>query len=74
MDIGFSKLIALGDDLAERKRIGMESLWIGLEVLNLIDAKNRMSYSFVSDVNGVTYAVPNFLTGRRLNLRLIAKF
>ncbi|GAB3813754.1 hypothetical protein GCM10028895_06150 [Pontibacter rugosus] len=52
----------------------MESLWIGLEILNLIDAKNRVSYNYVNDIDGVTYAVPNYLTGRRLNLRFVAKF
>jgi hypothetical protein len=74
VDIGFSKLIALGDELTDRKKVSLESLWIGLEVLNIIDAQNRISYSYVSDVNGLTYAIPNFLTGRRLNLRFIAKF
>ncbi|SIT81199.1 TonB-dependent receptor [Pontibacter indicus] len=74
VDIGFSKLIALGDDLTERKKVSLESLWIGLEVLNIIDAQNRISYSYVTDVNDLTYAIPNFLTGRRLNLRFIARF
>ena len=74
VDLGFSKLIVLESDLVERKTVSLESLWIGLEVLNLIDAKNRVSYTYVSDVNGLTYAVPNFLTGRRLNLRFVAKF
>ncbi|MFD2245003.1 TonB-dependent receptor [Pontibacter ruber] len=74
IDIGFSKLIVLGHDYAEDRKVSLESLWLGLEVLNLIDAKNRVSYSYVSDVNGLTYAVPNFLTGRRLNLRFIARF
>ncbi|WP_299760498.1 carboxypeptidase-like regulatory domain-containing protein [uncultured Pontibacter sp.] len=74
IDIGFSKVIVVESDVVKRKKLGLESLWIGLEVLNLIDAKNRVSYNYVSDVNGVTYAVPNFLTGRRLNLRLVAKF
>ncbi|MDO6392156.1 TonB-dependent receptor [Pontibacter sp. BT731] len=74
VDIGFSKLIALGDDLTERKKVSLESLWIGLEVLNIIDAQNRISYSYVTDVNNLTYAIPNFLTGRRLNLRFIARF
>ncbi|WP_242928206.1 TonB-dependent receptor [Pontibacter vulgaris] len=74
VDIGFSKVIVLGDDLAEKNKFSLESLWIGLEVLNLIDAKNRVSYTYVDDLNGVTYAVPNFLTGRRLNLRFIARF
>ena len=74
VDIGFSKLIALGDDLNDRKKVSLESLWIGLEVLNIIDAQNRISYSYVTDVNNLTYAIPNFLTGRRVNLRFIARF
>ncbi|PKV75640.1 TonB-dependent receptor [Pontibacter ramchanderi] len=74
VDIGFSKLIALGDELTERKKVSLESMWIGLEVLNIIDAQNRISYSYVTDVNNLTYAIPNFLTGRRLNLRFIARF
>ncbi|MBF8962250.1 carboxypeptidase-like regulatory domain-containing protein [Pontibacter sp. FD36] len=74
VDIGFSKLIALGDDLTDRKKVSLESLWIGLEVLNIIDAQNRISYSYLTDVNELTYAIPNFLTGRRVNLRFIARF
>ncbi|WP_187260841.1 TonB-dependent receptor [Pontibacter beigongshangensis] len=74
VDIGFSKLILLGDELTARKNVSLESLWIGLEFLNLIDARNRVSYSYVSDVNNLTYAVPNYLPGRRINLRFIARF
>ncbi|PRY15561.1 outer membrane receptor protein involved in Fe transport [Pontibacter ummariensis] len=74
VDIGLSKLILLGSDLVARKNLSLESLWLGLEVLNLIDANNRVSYTYVTDVSGVTYAIPNFLTGRRLNLRFVAKF
>ncbi|TXK47658.1 TonB-dependent receptor [Pontibacter qinzhouensis] len=74
VDIGFSKLIMLGDELTARNQVSLESLWIGLEFLNLIDARNRVSYSYVSDVNNLTYAVPNYLPGRRVNLRFIARF
>ncbi|MCC9135290.1 carboxypeptidase-like regulatory domain-containing protein [Pontibacter silvestris] len=74
VDIGFSKLIVLESDLVNRKNVSLQSLWIGLEVLNLINANNRISYTYLQDVNGLTYAVPNFLSGRRLNLRFIAKF
>lgn len=74
VDIGFSKLLVLNDELTDRNKVALESLWIGLEVLNIIDAKNRISYSYVTDVNELTYAIPNFLTGRRLNLRFIARF
>ncbi|MCX2739196.1 TonB-dependent receptor [Pontibacter anaerobius] len=74
VDIGFSKVIVVESDVVKQRKFGLESLWVGLEVLNLIDAKNRVSYNYVSDVNGVTYAVPNYLSGRRLNLRVVAKF
>ena len=74
LDLGFSKVIVLESELVERKKVALQSLWIGLEVLNLIDANNRISYTYVQDVNGLTYAVPNFLTGRRLNLRFVATF
>ncbi len=72
VDIGFSKIIALrGPDSAPN---GLESLWLSLEVLNLIAANNVISYNYVTDVTSVTYAVPNYLTGRVVNLRFIAKF
>ncbi|WP_347157060.1 TonB-dependent receptor [Pontibacter chitinilyticus] len=74
MDIGFSKVIIVESDLVERKKVALQSLWVGLEVLNIIDAPNRMSYTYVTDINGLTYAVPNYLTGRRLNLRFVASF
>ncbi|WP_299822205.1 carboxypeptidase-like regulatory domain-containing protein [uncultured Pontibacter sp.] len=74
IDVGFSKVIVLESELVERKKVSLQSLWVGLEVLNLIDANNRVSYTYVQDVNGLTYAVPNFLTGRRLNLRFVATF
>ncbi|WP_266205731.1 TonB-dependent receptor [Pontibacter kalidii] len=74
IDIGFSKVIVVESDVVKRRKMGLESLWVGLEVLNLIDAKNWVSYNYVRDVNSVTYAVPNYLTGRRLNVRFVAKF
>ncbi|MBB6610165.1 carboxypeptidase-like regulatory domain-containing protein [Pontibacter sp. Tf4] len=74
IDIGFSKVLVLESDLVQRSKFGLESLWIGLEVLNIIDANNRVSYTYVKDLNNITYAVPNYLTGRRLNLRFVAKF
>jgi hypothetical protein len=74
IDIGFSKVLILESDKVEKKKLALESLWIGLEVLNIIDANNRVSYTYVTDMNGITYAVPNYLTGRRLNLRFVAKF
>ncbi|WP_066835423.1 TonB-dependent receptor [Rufibacter ruber] len=73
IDIGFSKLITLAGT-PEGNGVGLKSLWLSLEVLNLIAANNVISYNYIKDFNNTTYAVPNYLTGRLVNLRFIAKF
>ena len=73
VDIGFSKVVSLGDKstwLGKR----FETIWIGLEILNLIGAENTISYTWIKDVYDVQYAVPNTLSTRFLNLRLQVKF
>lgn len=72
VDIGFSKLITIRGT-ENSSNFGLKSLWLSLEVLNLIAANNVISYNYVRDYNGITYAVPNYLTGRLFNLRFIAK-
>ncbi|KAA5547743.1 TonB-dependent receptor [Adhaeribacter rhizoryzae] len=72
VDIGFSKLITLRHD--NESKFGLESLWLGLEVLNLLATNNVVSYNYVQDVNQITYAVPNYLSSRLLNLRFITRF
>jgi len=72
VDVGFSKLISLQDN--NQYKNGLESLWLSLEVLNLIAANNVISYNYIQDVNQMTYAVPNYLTSRLVNLRFIARF
>ena len=73
VDIGFSKVISLGD---KTKWLGkrFETIWLGLEILNLIGAENTISYTWIKDVYDVQYAVPNTLSTRFLNLRLQVKF
>jgi hypothetical protein len=57
------------------RRIGqLESLWIGLEILNILGANNVGGYSYIQDLNGRTYSVPNYLSQRVVNLRAIARF
>lgn len=72
VDIGFSKLITLNAN--QNKKYSLESLWLSLEILNLVSAKNVISYDYVQDVNQVTYSVPNYLSSRLVNLRFIARF
>ena len=73
VDIGFSKLISFRDK-EKLSGNGLESLWISLEVLNLLGISNTISYTWVTDFNGNQYAVPNTLSARFLNLRMIARF
>ena len=48
-----------------------KSMWIGVDCFNLLGINNVNSYYWVTDVTGDQFAVPNYLTGRQLNLRLI---
>lgn len=51
-----------------------KSLVLALDVFNLLDITNVSSYYWVTDVNSIQYAVPNYLTRRQFNLRLSMKF
>jgi hypothetical protein len=76
VDIGFSKQL-IGDHtrFKQGNPLGkINSMWISLEVFNLLQVNNTISYLWVTDVTGFQYAVPNFLTPRQLNLKLVAKF
>ncbi len=44
------------------------------EVFNLLNINNTVSYLWLKDVSNVSYAIPNYLTGRQVNLKLIFKF
>ena len=51
-----------------------KSIWLGVDVFNLLDISNVNSYYWVTDVNDIQYAVPNYLTRRQINLRLTVDF
>ena len=75
VDLGFSKVIGLKNNDAPKAHFySFESLWLGLEILNVFAANNVAGYSYLQDVNGVTYSVPSYLSQRLVNLRLIARF
>lgn len=74
VDIGFSKELT-GTQLNPNKSAGtFKNVWIGLEIFNLFNINNTISYFWVTDVSNRQYAVPNYLTSRRLNLKLITRF
>lgn len=51
-----------------------KNISIGLDIFNLFDISNVSSYYWVTDVNNIQYAVPNYLTRRQINVRLIFDF
>jgi hypothetical protein len=46
------------------------SAWIGLDAFNLMGISNVNSYYWVTDITNTQYAVPNYLTGRQISVRL----
>ncbi|MEA3318029.1 MAG: TonB-dependent receptor, partial [Bacteroidota bacterium] len=80
VDIGFSKILIDKDNGFDNKILrNFKSAWISLEVFNLLDINNTISYLWIKTLQnqeGVSgqYAVPNYLTSRRINLKLTAKF
>jgi len=77
IDIGFSWQV-LGEDFVIRNRSSFcrafKNIWLGIDVFNLFDMQNTNTYYWVTDVNNQQFAVPNYLTGRQLNIKLIAEF
>ena len=52
-----------------------KELNLGIELFNLFDVRNSITNTWVRDVFSKTqFAVPNFLSGRVLNVKLRAKF
>lgn len=76
VDIGFSKSIIDESTILRKKNPFrfIKSLWISGEVFNLFGRLNTISYLWVKDVNNRQYAVPNELTKRLFNIKLVAKF
>ena len=74
VDIGFSKEVIGGQAKKSEKYKRIESLWASVEIFNLLEFNNTVSYIWVKDVTNRTYGVPNYLTGRRLNIKFILRF
>lgn len=76
VDIGLSYQIIGAPDDDEPGGIWrhFKNISVGVDVFNLFDISNVSSYYWVTDVNGIQYAVPNYLTRRQFNARLTLEF
>ena len=68
-DIGMSYL-AFDSEKAFKKSV-FKKVWLGVDCLNLFGISNVNSYYWVTDVTNRQWAVPNYLTGRQLNAKII---
>ena len=73
IDLGVSRVFRYGQEKWMRNR-HVDSWWIQFEVLNVVGWKNVNSYSWLTDYNNQAWAVPNYLTGRMFNAKIIVDF
>lgn len=77
IDAGLSYILVGGEKkgvLTYNALRHFKSVVLGVDCFNLLDISNVSSYYWVTDVNNIQYAVPNYLTRRQLNLRISAEF
>ena len=77
VDIGFSALLLDGDKAARRSRSpfrNFDNVWASLEVFNMIDRANVISYLLIKDFANNTFSMPNRLTPRLLNFKIVARW
>jgi hypothetical protein len=77
VDIGFSVLLLDSDQSKRRSHspfLGFDNIWASLEVFNLIDRPNTISYLLIKDFSNTTYTMPNRLTPRLLNFKIIGRW
>jgi hypothetical protein len=73
VDIGFAYQLFGGGKVVKNAKHPLrftENAWISLEVFNMMNTKNEASRTWIKTVFKQQYAIPNFLTSRRLNVRM----
>lgn len=78
LDLGFMYDLVNPEKLEDYKNRKVlkhfEQMTLSLDVFNLLGVNNIVSYQWLQDIAGRYYAIPNHLTGRRVNLRFIVRF
>ena len=76
VDAGFAYNIIKPNREFKRKNAfnNLHEMWLYVEIFNLLQIQNTVSYTWVQDVTGNRYAIPNYLTNRQVNMRLQIRF
>jgi len=76
VDVGFSAQL-LTEKSKRRSHSpfrNFENIWASFEVFNLIDRRNTISYQLIKDFANNVYAMPNRLTPRLVNFKIVGRF
>lgn len=74
IDLGMNYRLLDNEDRHLRRWNGVKNIWLGLDCFNVFGFANVSGYYWVTDVTNHQYAVPNYLTGRQLNGRILIEF
>jgi len=76
VDIGFSYQILRANRKIKKKTFlnYIRSMFVGVDVFNLLGVNNTVSYLWVRDTGKTLYSVPTYLTPRLINARLVIDF
>lgn len=76
VDLGCSYRLLKNEDHHIYRGIGqaLRNVWLGIDAFNILGISNVNSYYWVTDISNHQYAVPNYLTGRQINARILVEF
>ena len=76
VDIGMSYRLLNNEDRHLRSGFSgiLKNVWLGVDAFNVLGINNVNSYYWITDITNNRYAIPNYLTGRLLNVRLLMDF
>jgi hypothetical protein len=70
-DIGMNYRLIDNEDKHLRRAKYLRNIWLGLDCFNIFGLDNVSSYYWITDISNHQYAVPNYLTGRMINARVL---
>ncbi len=76
VDVGFSAQL-LSEKSKRRSHSpfrSFDNIWASFEVFNLIDRRNTISYQLIKDFANNVYSIPNRLTPRLVNFKIVGRF
>lgn len=72
-DIGMNYRLINNEDNHLRRAKFLRNIWLGLDCFNIFGLNNVSSYYWITDISNHQYAVPNYLTDRMINARILVE-